>query len=52
MMLTNWPVSSEVAAAEQILANSELVHRYRSYPVGLRDPSAISHPTTALSVQE
>ena len=41
MMLTNQPVSSKAAAVEQILANSGLIHRYRSYPVGLRDPSAI-----------
>jgi heptosyltransferase III len=41
MMLTSQPVSSKAAAPEQVLANSGLIHRFLSYPVGLRDPSAI-----------
>jgi len=52
MMLTNWSVSSKAAPAEQILANSELIHRYRSYPVGLRDPSAIFRLIKELRARE
>jgi ADP-heptose:LPS heptosyltransferase len=37
VMLTNMRVGSKESAAQQILGNSELVHRYMNYRAGLRD---------------
>jgi ADP-heptose:LPS heptosyltransferase len=37
MMLTNLPVSGKAAAIQQVLDGSGLIHRYLSYPVGLRE---------------
>ena len=41
MMLTNSPVSGKAADAQRVLGDSGLVHGYKHYAVGLREPSAI-----------